>query len=122
MANQKRLKIINLIQIKNFNMLFLQAGSAITSILPLVLMIVVFYFFMIRPQAKKQREQNDFQNGLAKGDRVVTGSGVLGKISKVDEKTVTLEVDSKTYIRFAKSAISKEMTDALASINNADHN
>lgn len=102
-------------------MILLQSGNAITSFLPLVLMIVVFYFFMIRPQAKKQKEQNDFQNGLAKGDRVVTGSGVLGKITKLDDKTVTLEVDSKTYIRFAKSAISKEMTDGLASVNTNEH-
>ncbi len=98
-------------------MLLLQAGSAITSILPLVLMVVVFYFFMIRPQAKKQREQGDFQKNLAKGVRVVTASGIMGKISKMDDKTVTLEVDTKTYIRFAKSAISKEMTDGLADVN-----
>jgi preprotein translocase subunit YajC len=98
-------------------MLLLQAGSAITSILPLVLMVVVFYFFMIRPQAKKQREQNEFQKNLAKGSRVVTASGIMGKISKMDDKTVTVEVDAKTYIRFAKSAISKEMTDGLADVN-----
>ncbi len=102
-------------------MILLQAGSPL-SFLPLVLMIVVFYFFMIRPQAKKQREQQQFMQDLEKGKRVVTASGIMGKITKMDEKTVTLEVDPKTHIRFAKSAISKEMTDALADVNVSENN
>ena len=76
-------------------------------------MVLVFYFFMIRPQQKRQKEQKSFQEELDKGTQVVTASGIIGKITKVEEETVTLEVSAKTYITVTKTAISKEMTDAL---------
>ena len=68
---------------------------------------------MIRPQAKKQNAQQSFQDGLEKGDEVVTGSGLLGRVNKIDGSIVTLEVGNKTFIRVTKNSISKEMTDAL---------
>jgi preprotein translocase subunit YajC len=86
--------------------------STITQLLPFLLMFVVFYFFFIRPQAKKQKEQNNFINNLQKGEEIVTMSGIVGKISKVEDLTVQLEVEGKTFIKFTKTAVSKEMTDA----------
>ena len=77
------------------------------------LIFVVFYFFLIRPQAKKQKEQARFVGEMEKGDEVVTGSGIIGRINKLEGDIVTLEVATKVYIRVLKSAISKEMTESM---------
>ena len=67
--------------------------SALLSMLPLVLMFVVLYFLMIRPQMKRQKEQRAMIDALQKGDEVVTIGGVLGKIEKIGETYMTLEVE-----------------------------
>ncbi len=97
-------------------MLFLQAGGAgaLMQFAPLLMILVVFYFFMIRPQMTKQKEQTAFADALEKGKEVVTASGIIGKINKVDGGVITLEVANGTFIRVVKSAISKEMTEAFA--------
>ena len=79
---------------------------------PLLLIFVVFYFFFIRPQAKKQKEQNQFVQAISKGDEVVTSSGIIGRISKTEDQVITLQIDTKTFIRILRSSISKELTDA----------
>ena len=91
---------------------FLQAGtpSSIMSWMPLLLIFGVLYFFMIRPQAKKQKEQNKFLGDIQKGDEIVTSSGIVGKINKIEEGVVTLQIDSKTFIKIVKGALSNEMT------------
>ena len=94
-------------------LIVLQSNDPIMGMLPLVFMFVIIYFFFIRPSVKKQKEQNKFQEELEKGKEVVTASGIIGKISKIDDTTVTLNVNDKTSIRFTKGAISKEMTDAF---------
>lgn len=76
-------------------------------------MFLIIYLFMIRPQSKRQKEQKNFMDALEKGDDVVTSSGVLGKINKIEDDIVTLEVGTKTYIRITKNAISKELTDSV---------
>jgi len=88
------------------------APNPIVQFLPLALIIVVMYFFFIRPQAKKQKEQSKFTQELSKGNEVVTASGIIGKIVKIDENEVTLMVDQKAQIRVLRSVISKEMTEA----------
>jgi len=75
--------------------------------------ILVFYFFIIRPQQKKQKSQNTFMSDLTKGDEVVTASGIIGKISKIEDNIVSLQIDQKTFLKVLKSAISKDMTDAI---------
>lgn len=80
---------------------------------PLIFIMLVVYFLMIRPQAKKAKEQSAFQQALQKGDTVATGSGIVGKISKIDAKTIQLQIDNKTFIEIVKSTVSKEMTDYL---------
>ena len=69
---------------------------------------VVFYFFMIRPQQKKQKDQKKFLTEIKKGDSVVTIGGIHGKIYEVGETTVTLEVDKSTKLTLEKSSISLE--------------
>ena len=75
------------------------------------LIIAVFYFFMIRPQMKKQKEVAAFRNSLAKGDKVVTTGGIYGKIIEMKENTVLLQVDDNVKIRVDKAAIVKDMSD-----------
>lgn len=82
------------------------AMGNLTTFLPLILMFVVMYFLMIRPQQKRAKEQKQMMEALAKGDEVVTIGGVLGKVSKVNEQYVTLEVASGTEIVVQKHAVS----------------
>ena len=89
-----------------------------TMILPWLLIFGVMYFFMLRPQIKKQKEQNNYLGNLKKGDQVVTGSGIIGKITKFEDGGVfELQVDSKTFIKILKSAVSKEASEALGTKN-----
>ena len=81
------------------------------SMLPLLLIIVVFYFFMIRPQMKRQKEIRKFREGLAKGDKVVTTGGIYGKITEIKETTVILEVAKDVNITVDKAGIIKDMSD-----------
>ncbi len=97
------------------NLILLQIGGAGTiNILFMVAIFAVFYFFLIRPQAKKQKQQTKFVDQLEKGNEVVTASGIVGKINKIEGNFVTLQVDTKTYLKVTKTAISKEMTDTLS--------
>ena len=67
--------------------------------------ILIFYFFMIRPQTKKQKEERLFREALTKGDKVITIGGLHGKISALEEHTAILQVDDSTKIRVEKSAL-----------------
>ncbi|WP_367389907.1 preprotein translocase subunit YajC [Lewinella sp. LCG006] len=97
-----------------FSTLLLQAasGGGMVQLVFFGAMLLIFWLFLIRPQAKRQREQGEFMKNLAKGDDVVTASGIIGKINKIEDKTIVLEV-GKVFIPFTRSAISKEMTDAF---------
>jgi len=95
------------------NSLLLQIPSSIVSFLPMLLIIVVFYFFMIRPQMKKAKDHKKYVEELKKGDRVITTSGMHGKIIDVHETTFIIEVEGGTKIRFDKSAISLDASKAL---------
>ncbi|WP_291401861.1 preprotein translocase subunit YajC [Daejeonella sp.] len=81
--------------------------------LPMLLIIVVFYFFMIRPQMKKAKDHKKFVEELKKGDKVITLSGIHGKIVDLNDTTFLIEVESGTKIRFDKSAVSLEASKAL---------
>ena len=98
------------------NFILLQAGGAgaLMQFLPLLMILVVFYFFMIRPQMTRQKEQNTFSDSLERGREVVTASGMIGKINKMDGSIVTLEVAKNVFIRVTKSSISKELTETFA--------
>ena len=79
--------------------------SSIMSMLPLVLMFVVLYFVMIRPQMKKQKEHRAMIDALAKGDEVATVGGVLGKVSKLTDSYVSLEVATGVELQVQRSAV-----------------
>ena len=97
--------------------IFLQSqGNPLLTMVPFVLIIIVFYVFFIRPQSNKQKEQVLFTDNIEKGDNVVTASGILGKINKIEGNIVTLEVGVKVYIRVTRNAISKEMTEAVYNV------
>jgi preprotein translocase subunit YajC len=81
-------------------------GSAIMSFLPLVAIIGIFYFLILRPQNKKQKETQKMLSALKKGDRVVTIGGVHGVIQSVKENTVIIKVDENTKMEFNRGAIS----------------
>ena len=77
----------------------------LTTFLPLVLMFVVMYFLMIRPQQKRAKEQKSMMDAIAKGDEVITSGGILGKVAKVNDNYVTVEIAVNTEIVVQKSSI-----------------
>ena len=79
--------------------------STLMSMLPLLLMFVVLYFVMIRPQMKKQKEHRAMIEALAKGDEVVTAGGFLGKVSKLGEAYVGIELASGVEVQMQRSAV-----------------
>jgi preprotein translocase subunit YajC len=79
--------------------------SSLGSMLPLVLMFVVLYFVMIRPQMKRQKEQKAMIDALAKGDEVITAGGLLGKVTKVSDGYITVEVATGTEVVIQKAAV-----------------
>jgi len=89
-------------------------GSQWTMWIMLALIFVVMWFFMIRPQQKKQKELAQFRNSLKKGDKVVTIGGIYGVVSDVKEQDVIVVVDNNVKLRVDKSAIVKDITDVAA--------
>jgi len=88
-----------------------QDANPLMSFLPLLLIIVVFYFFMIRPQMKRQKETRKFRESLAKNDKVVTTGGIYGRIIEVKESTIILEIAKDIQIKVDKNGIVKDMSD-----------
>ena len=77
--------------------------------LPLIIIFVLFYFLLIRPQNKRQKEHREMVEALATGDEIVTGGGVLGKVSEVGEQFVTVEIASNVSIKIQKHTIASVM-------------
>jgi preprotein translocase subunit YajC len=80
----------------------------------MLLIIVVFYFFMIRPQVKRQKDLAKYRNELKKGDKVVTTGGIYGKIQEVNEQNILLEIDNNVHIKVDKSAVLRDPSDVAA--------
>lgn len=88
--------------------------NPLMQILPLVLIIVVFYFFMIRPQVKKAKDQKKYIEALKKGDKILTIGGIYGKIVEMrDDATIIMEVEDGTKMKISKNAISQDATSTL---------
>lgn len=90
---------------------FLQfgGGDGMMSFVFIGLMFLIMYFFMIRPQMQRQKKEKQFQDAIKVGERVVTTSGIHGKISEISDDVVTIETNAGK-IRFEKSAVSQELT------------
>lgn len=98
----------------NYLLMVQQEGAQanpFASFLPLILIIVIFYFFMIRPQVKRQKELKKFRENLAKGDKVVTTGGIYGKVAEIKDNFVLLQIDDNVKIRVDKSAVIKDISD-----------
>jgi preprotein translocase subunit YajC len=80
-------------------------GSTLASLLPLILMFVVLYFVMIRPQMKKQKEHKAMVDALAKGDEVVTAGGMLGRVTKLGDNYLGVEIAGQVEVQLQRSAV-----------------
>lgn len=93
----------------NFTPLFAQGnplGGDLLSFMPLILIFVIFWFFLIRPQQRKMKDHREMVAALRRGDQVVTGGGVMGKVTKVlDENTVQVEIAEDVRVRVVKGTI-----------------
>ncbi len=86
-------------------------GSMLTLIIPIALMILIFYFLIIRPEKKRNKEMQDMLNNIQVADEVITTGGIIGRVISVKEDTVLIETGSdRTKIRVVKSAIAKNNT------------
>ena len=90
------------------------SGSLLMSVLPFGLIILIFYFFIIRPQNKKQKETEKMIAALKKGDKVVTIGGIHGVVASTKEHTIIVKVDDGAKIEFNRSAIATVITDKKA--------
>ena len=86
-------------------------GSGFGAFLPLLAVIVIFYFFMIRPQMRRQKEVRQFREGLKEGDKVLTIGGIYGKIVKITDNTVQLEIAENVRVKVEKAGLVKDNSD-----------
>ena len=86
-------------------------GGGLSMWVMLILIFVVMWFFMIRPQRKQQKELQNFRDALKKGDKVVTIGGIYGTVAEIKEDSVLIEVDNSVKIRVSKQALVKDFTD-----------
>lgn len=83
-------------------------GGGMTMLFPLLIFLVFFIFFIFIPQNRQKKQQQQFMDNLKEGMDVVTSSGIVGRITKIDDKTVRLMVDEKTFMRVLKSSVTSE--------------
>lgn len=95
----------------NLFLLSAAQGSSWGMFLMMGLIFVVMYFFMIRPQQKKQKEIKKFREAIKKGDSIVTIGGIYGKVNEVSESKIKVEIDKEVYVWFDKSAILQSAAD-----------
>ncbi len=95
------------------NFVLLQLPSEVMNFLPMILIVVVFYFFMIRPQMKKAKDHKKFIAELKKGDKIVTTAGIHGRIADMNETTILVETEGGGKIRFDKAAVSLDSSKTL---------
>ena len=86
--------------------------ATLFSFLPLILIVVVFYFFIIRPQSKRFKEHKDMLNALKKGDRVVAAGGLVGEVIHVGDEIVTLEIAQGVRVKASKASVSYKLDKA----------
>ena len=87
--------------------------SSWLSFLPLILIVVVFYLFFIRPQMKRSKDQKKFRESLEKGQKVITIGGIHGRIVEIQDTTVTIEVEGQVRLRVEKSAVALDSSQTI---------
>lgn len=88
------------------------AGAAVAGFLPIILLVAVFYFLLIRPQQRRAKQQRELVQSVETGDRVVTIGGLHGTVRLVDEDVLHLEISPGTTVTFAKAAVARKLVDA----------
>lgn len=88
-----------------------QGQSPWSSLIPLLLIMVVFYFFLIRPQMKRQKELKNFRESLKKGDHIITAGGIYGKINNITDNVITIDAGNNVLLKVDKSAVLRDTTD-----------
>ncbi len=83
-------------------------SNALITFLPLLLVFVVFYFFMIRPQMKKQKEMNNYRSSLKKGDKIITTGGIYGRVQEVRDNYVMIDAGGDIKLKVDKNALLKD--------------
>ena len=83
-----------------------QAGNPLTGFLPIILIFVIFYFLLIRPQQKKAKEHNAMLSRLKKGDKILSAGGIYGEITGIKDDVVTVEIAPKVRVRISRSSVS----------------
>ena len=81
-------------------------SAGLLSLIPFVFIFIVFYFLLILPQQRRQKKQRELLDGLKKGDKVITSSGIWGTVTNLDKETVTLQIADNTKIRLQRDHIS----------------
>ena len=90
-----------------------EGGSSTATYIMIAAMFAVVYFFMIRPQVKKQKQQISFRDTLKNGDRIITNGGIHGRISGMKDSSMIIETEGGGKLKIEKTAVSMEMTQAL---------
>lgn len=90
-------------------------GNGMFSILMIVALIAIFYFFMIRPQSKKQKEIKQFRDAMQKGDKVITAGGIHGRIKEIKDSVIVLQIDDNVKITVDKTMVYPSANDAVES-------
>ena len=82
-----------------------EGAAGFSGFIPIILMFVIFYFLLIRPQQKRQKEQRNMISNLKKGDRIMTSGGLHGRITGIDDNTLTLEIADKVRVKVGRSSV-----------------
>jgi len=89
-----------------------QGAGGFSGFIPLILMFVIFYFLLIRPQQKKTKQHREMISGLKKGDRIITSGGIHGRITGIDETTLTVEISDRVRVKVARGNVGTKIETA----------
>jgi len=89
-----------------------QGAGGFSGFIPLILMFVIFYFLLIRPQQKKTKQHREMISGLKKGDRIITSGGIHGRITGLDETTLTVEISDRVRVKVARGNVGAKIETA----------
>ncbi len=89
-----------------------QGAGGFSGFIPLILMFVIFYFLLIRPQQKKTKQHREMISDLKKGDRIITSGGIHGRITGIDETTLTVEISDRVRVKVARSNVGAKIETA----------
>jgi preprotein translocase subunit YajC len=87
----------------------MQGGSFFASIMPLMIMVVIFYFLIIRPQQKQAKDHKAMVDGLTKGDKIITSGGIIAIVVKAEEEFLKVEITDGTFVKLSKDYIAKKV-------------